>query len=206
MACSCRSEATSAPRQPPCPCNRKSCGQPVDRDPALRYAPPPEDPPPHGVVPPRPETWAARVRFRTRRVGSRHVGAGAGPRQLRSGTRWMRFGTVRGGEARSGSSAAPAPLPAPTGGGHRRPRWVQPAATDGAPSVNSDRPASRRLHGPTGERRGAAFPGPTGRRAGTLPGSTGQCRGRPSLVRTWIRRTRPGPHWAPSRSSSLPWR
>jgi hypothetical protein len=34
----------------------------------------------------------------------------------------------------------------------------------------------------------------------------GQRRGRPSPVRTWIRRTRPGPHSALRRSRSLPWR
>jgi hypothetical protein len=34
----------------------------------------------------------------------------------------------------------------------------------------------------------------------------GDRRERPSLVRTWIWRTRPGPHSAARRSSSLPWR
>jgi hypothetical protein len=45
----------------------------------------------------------------------------------------------------------------------------------------------------------SARPGP----AGVTPG---QRRPRPSLVRTWIRRTRPWPHSAPRRSRSLPWR
>ena len=36
--------------------------------------------------------------------------------------------------------------------------------------------------------------------------NSGQRRGRPSPVRTWIRRTRPGPHSAPRRSRSLPLR
>lgn len=37
-------------------------------------------------------------------------------------------------------------------------------------------------------------------------GRRGDRRERPSLVRTWIWRTRPGPHSAARRSSSLPWR
>jgi hypothetical protein len=82
-------------------------------------------------------------------------------------------------------------------GPDRRGRWPR---TDGgllACTGRQNGPAS-----PAGPRTRPQQAGPRSARRRDL----GQRRGRPSLVRTWMRRTRPGPHSAPRRSSSLPWR
>jgi hypothetical protein len=60
---------------------------------------------------------------------------------------------------------------------------------------------------PSPARRAAATSGCPGQAAGgVLAAAQRLRRPRASLVRTWMRRTIPGPHSAPSRSSSLPWR
>ena len=89
--------------------------------------------------------------------------------------------------------AAPVGYPPDRGSRHRRGPDVHGRGSDrlrklpGSPLATSA--------GPRGHRQGSG-----GRRPRP------QRRGRPSVVRTWIRRTRPGPHSAPRRSSSLPWR
>jgi hypothetical protein len=145
-------------------------------------------------------------------------------------------GAVETRRHRSGSSATlPTGLSPPAGGGPGRRLVVsRPAGpgrhTRGQPTggawPTSPSPAERRgpdrrgrwpwtdggLLACTGRQIGPASPaGPRTRpqQAGPRSGrwrDLGQRRGRPSLVRTWMRRTRPGPHSAPRRSSSLPWR